>query len=263
MTVGTKVDLDAFIAEVEARAPQAMTSALEELYGTADHLLRHLGRHADLAAQIDQLCQILPMTLAHADEATRGAAAREALHVVDDLRDKWIAADNPPLVDEIDDHLAILRTGLEKLHRPGPARLREIAHRIDTLAEPGHRLEGVERAYLPWAVGAGFLFIVGIVWILIPAWIGVDSIWPVLLCLLALPAVGAHYAWRVMPRSQADAEIETLNRVHFLPLGGIYFPASDSAAGVIPVEWTPPPLPDPKAIKDPRAERKKDRGTYW
>lgn len=266
MSAGEKITLDAFVARVDAETPAVMARALEEIRETVDHLSAHLASdpdHADLNAQVRALSDKLPADLAAAEEQRRAAAARAAIPLVDALRDSWIAAEDPPLVDEIDRHLGTFRGALERLHRPGPDRLAEFAHRIDVLAEPGRQMEGIERAYLPWAAGAAILFVVGIVLFFSPGLLGFGGIWPILFCLIALPAVAVHFALRVMPRSRADAQIETLNRAHFLPLGGIYFPESETPAGVVLVEWRPEPPPDPKSLKDPRKERDKHKGPLW
>lgn len=259
MSTGQKISLDAFIAQVETGTPAAMSEALERTHATAAFLRGHLSRHADLDAQVRALTETLPFDLAAADEGTRGAAAREASRLVDDIRDRWIDADAPPLVKEIDRHLSSFRADLEILHRPGPGRLREMAHRIETLAEPGRQLEGIERAYLPWAIGAVALLIFGVVQLFMPRLLGIPSIWPTVICFCAVPAVAVHFAFRVLPRTRADTQIEALNRAHFLPLGGIYFPEGETPAGVVLVDWNPEPPPDPRVPKHPREMRDRDR----
>jgi hypothetical protein len=64
-----------------------------------------------------------------------------------------------------------------------------------------------------------------------------------------------------MPRSRADAEIDRLNRAHFVPNGGIYFPEGDGPARVVRIE-APPVRSDGEIA---RAERRKtkEKLTPW
>jgi hypothetical protein len=102
------------------------------------------------------------------------------------------------------------------------ARLRAAAARIDELARVGNAMEGIERSYVPWAAVAGLAFLAGLWFFVNP---GTVSPAITVACLGALPLVAAHYAWRVMARTRADQQAHELNVRHFLPHGGLYFPA--------------------------------------
>ena len=88
-----------------------------------------------------------------------------------------------------------------------------------------------------------------------------SNIWVLMGCLGAFPAVAVLYAYKALPRSKLDAEIETLNQRHFVPLGGVYFPAGSAPAGVIRVDYTPPD-PEDGTYKDPRKEKHRI-GPMW
>jgi hypothetical protein len=123
-------------------------------------------------------------------------------------------------------------------------------------------MEGIERRCLPWAAGSALLFGIGL-WLLLDP--RVQPGWPTLAVLLAaLPAIALAYSSAVAPRTRADRAAERLNRAHFLPHGGLYFPAGARAAAVVRVRWTPPP-PEPPISKVPRDPRKRDYrpGRIW
>ena len=141
------------------------------------------------------------------------------------------------------------------------ARARVAAAEMDRLARVGDAMEGVERRFAPWAAIAAALFAVGL-WLLFDP--RVSAGWLPLAALLSgLPAVALAYAWRVAPRTRADAAAELLNRAHFLPHGGLYFPPGERPAAVVRVDWTPPPPePPPPAHRDPR-KREIRPGRIW
>jgi hypothetical protein len=128
------------------------------------------------------------------------------------------------------------------------------AAEIDRLALVGERMQGVERRYLPWAALGALLFGIGL-------WMLVDPRgqpgWPTLGLLLAvLPATAIGYARAVRPRTRADQAAEHLNRAHFLPHGGLYFPPGERTAAVVRVAWSPPE-PEPPISQAPRDPRKR------
>jgi hypothetical protein len=155
-----------------------------------------------------------------------------------------------------------LETFLAGLDAAAAAEARTAAAEIDRLAQVGDRMEGIERRYLPWAAGGALLFAIGL-WLLVdpriqPGWLTLA------LLLGALPAVALAYAWAVGPRTRADDAAERLNRAHFLPHGGLYFPAGARPAAVVRVDWTPPP-PEPPISQAPRDPRKREYrpGRIW
>ena len=155
-----------------------------------------------------------------------------------------------------------LETFLAGLDEAAAGEARVAAAEIDRLALVGDRMEGVERRYLPWAATGALMFAIGL-WLLFdpriqPGWLTLA------LLLGALPAVGFGYAWAVHPRTRADRAAEKLNRAHFLPHGGLYFPPGPRPAAVVRVRWTPPE-PEPPISKVPRDPRKRDYrpGRIW
>jgi hypothetical protein len=142
------------------------------------------------------------------------------------------------------------------------AEARVAAAEIDRLALVGDRMEGIERRYLPWAAGGALLFAIGL-WLLFdprvqPGWLTLGVL------LGALPAVALSYTWAVGPRTRADRAAERLNRGHFLPHGGLYFPPGARPAAVVRVDWTPP-QPEPPISQVPRDPRKREYrpGRIW
>ena len=138
---------------------------------------------------------------------------------------------------------------------------RAAAARIDDLARVGAAIEGIERRFLPWAIGGAVLFVLGL-WLLIHPGVLPGPV--MTLSLAALPGVAATYAWRVRDRTKADNAAEALNREHFLPHGGLYFPADERGACVVRVDYTPPPpeLPLSQAPRDPRKKAVR-AGRIW
>ena len=151
---------------------------------------------------------------------------------------------------------------LAGLDEAAAAEARVAAAEIDRLALVGDRMEGIERRYLPWAAAGALLFGIGL-WLPLdpraqPGWLTLT------LLLAALPAVAVRYAWAIGPRTRADRAAERLNRAHFLPHGGLYFPPGARPAAVVHVDWTPPE-PEPPISKVPRDPRKREYrpGRIW
>ena len=144
-----------------------------------------------------------------------------------------------------------LETFLRDLSAEEAAEVRITAAEIDELAKVGNALGGIEDRFRPYAIIAAGLFILGLVLFFMPDLI---NRWISFACLVALPALCAVYAWRTRERTWADNDIDKLNKAHFLPRGGIYFPASATPAGVVRVDYTAPPPEQPPGTypKDPR-----------
>lgn len=156
-----------------------------------------------------------------------------------------------------------LETFLAGLDEEAAARARVAAAEIDRLALVGDRMEGIERRYLPWAAAGAILFLIGI-WVLFDPRFAPD--WPLMAALIApLPVVASCYAWAVAPRTRADGAADELNRAHFLPHGGLYFPPGERPAAVVRVDWTPPPPEPPisQVPRDPRKKRNYRPGRIW
>ncbi len=154
-----------------------------------------------------------------------------------------------------------LDTFLADIDEVPAAEARVAAAEIDRLARVGDAMQGIERRFAPWAaVGAG-LFIVGL-WLLFHP--GFHTGWWIAVMLAVLPGVAIAYAIRVAPRTRADNRAEALNRRHFLPHGGLYFPPGARAAAVVRVAWTAPE-PEPPISKVPRDPRKQNPrpGRIW
>lgn len=154
-----------------------------------------------------------------------------------------------------------LDTFLAGVDEAAAAEARVAAAEIDRLARVGDAMEGVERRYLPWAAVGAVLFVVG-VWLLFhPEF---HAGWLIAIMLAVLPGVVIAYGLRVAPRTRADNRAEELNRRHFLPQGGLYFPPGERPAAVVRVDWKPPE-PEPPISKVPRDPRKQEPrpGRIW
>lgn len=261
-----KMSLEAFLA---LRAPELQEDLGAErgrLMAVTRYLGEHLARHPDLATQVRRLGDAVPDDIADLDDATRRAAVTEAEKLASDVKARWIAADAPPLVDEVDGHLDDVADALARMRRPGPEALREAARRIDRLGRIGAQMEGIEHRYLPWVIGGAVLFVAGLVLFFAPGLLNrvpfLASFWTILICLGALPAVGIHYARRVLPRSQADTEIDQINREYFIPYGGLYFPESEGPACVITLRDSPKQTEGAKAREERRRHRNRS-GPMW
>ena len=257
--------LDSFLAERAPEIAGELAAAVACIHDVADYLGRSLGRHPELATQVQRLAQSVPEDAVHADARTRTQFATEAGQLSEDVKSRWIEAEDPPLVAEIDDLLAEINGALNTLRRPGPEALRATAAEMDLLARRTAHLDGIEQRYLPWAIGAALLFVLGLTFLLIPSLLTgtpLASFWTILVCLGALPGLGLYYARTVLPRSETDTAIDALNREHFIPLGGLYFPASEGPACV--VVTAPPPTRTEGAQAREERRRHRDRvGPFW
>ena len=155
-----------------------------------------------------------------------------------------------------------LEAFLAGLDEGAAAEARVAAAEIDRLARIGDGMEGVERRWLPWAAIAAALFVIGL-WLLVDPRLTVAWL-PLALLLSALPGVMLGYVWTVAPRTRADRAAESLNRRHFLPHGGRYFPPGERPAAVVRVDWAPPE-PEPPISQVPRDPRKREyrAGRIW
>ena len=262
---GQRLTLEAFLAERAPEIAGELSAAASTIHDTTAYLRAALGRHPEIATQVTRLAEAIVPDVAELDAPTRRGIATEAERLAEDIKTRWISADDPPLVDEIDDRLADIAASINSLRRPGPEALRDTAAEIDLLARRTAHLDGIEQRYVPWAIAAGVLFVLGLSFLLYPALLDetvLASPWTILFCLGALPAVGIHYSRRVLPRSQTDGAIDQLNRLHFAPLGGLYFPAGDAPACVVITG----PAPEKTEGQQARDERRKHRervGPFW
>lgn len=154
-----------------------------------------------------------------------------------------------------------LNVFLADLTDDAAAEAKTAAAKIDELARVGHAMHGIEDRFKPYAIAAGALFVLGLVLFFLP---DVINRWFSFLCLIALPGICAVYAFRTRERTWADKDIDEFNKKHFLPHGGIYFPRSDTPAGVIRVNYTAP-APEPPPGKYPKDPRKPENypGPRW
>lgn len=262
---GTRVTLEAFLRERAPEIAGELTRAAEDIARVTAHLGTALGRHPELATQVARLAAAVPQDVATLEAPERNTAITEAERLAEDVKARWISADDPPMVDEIDDRLAEIHAALQTLRRPGPEALRATAADIDRLARSTAHLDGIERGYIPWALGTGLLFVLGLAVFFFPALLddtALASPWTILICLGALPATGLHYHRRVLPRTRTDTAIDALNRDHFVPLGGLYFPAGEIPACVVIIA----PARERSEGDQARAERRghKDKmGPFW
>ena len=262
-TPGERLTLEAFLERVAPKVQSDSASDVASIHGIADHLSAHLNDVPDLKAQVFRFRATIPDQIAEVGEDERAEAIVEARTLLADIKQRWIEADDAPLVDEIDEHLDALSKALARLRSPGPRLLQEAAARIDQLAYKSSALDGIESKYAPWAIASAVLFLIGLVRFLWPTLLDglpfMSSFWAVLFCLAALPAVAAHYAWTVKPRTIADTEIETLNREHFLPLGGLYFPVGKGPACVVTVAQAAPKDERTQALEERQGHKDRAR----
>lgn len=261
-----RLPLDVFLALRAPLLQEDLRAERARLHDVTGYLGRHLGRQPDLATQVARLGDALPEEIAELPDTERRAAVTEAERLAADIKARWIAAEDPPLVEEIDDRLAEIADALGRMRRPGPEALRDAAQRIDRLGRAGASLDGLEQRYLPWAMGGGVLFLIGLMLMVNPGLLDhipfLASFWTILFCLGALPAVGIHYARTVLPRSRADTEIDEINRDHFVPVGGLYFPAGEGPACVVTLGDMPEMTPGQQARAERRSHREKV-GPFW
>ena len=263
---GERLPLETFLARAAPRIDSDLSADAAKLAQIADHLTAHLDDHPELAAQVQKLRATLPEDIAGSEPDARARAAQEAEKITADIKQRWIEADHAPLVEEIDSHLEAIASALTRLRSPGATALREAALRIDQLSRQHAELDGVERFYGPWAIGSMILFLIGVVLFLWPSLFAatpiLGSFWTILFCLGALPAVAAHYAWTVKPRTRADAEIDRLNRTHFLPYGGLYFPEGEGPACVVTVSQAAPKDAREQALEERRGHKERARRNW-
>lgn len=263
---GEKITLTAFLANADEAIAADISEALQAVQARLTDLKRALRSEPTILAQVEKLASTLPLELVASEFSERQSAARVAARLIEDLKERWIAADNPPLVNEIDSHFRELTAWLVRIRQPGRQQLHSIAAQMDQLAAPNAALDGIERRYLPWALGGLAMFIVGLFLLFSPSILSSlhtpQSFVAILTCLCALPAVGVHYALAIRPRTRTDQKVDALNREHFLPRGGLYFPAGENPAGVVLVDWQRPEPEDPHRLKDPRKDKNRPGATW-
>lgn len=260
-----RLTVEAFLEDAAPRIEAAVTEARAGALRVAAYLADPLVGEPDIRAQL----QKFEKALAHAGAPDRIAAVREARDIMADVKKRWIEADAPPLLDEIDDRLGEISKHLDAIAQPDPDAIAEAARKMDTVANQTRQLEGLEQRLTPFAAVGTVLFVVGLFLFFRPVIFYETQPNPssltVLFCLGALPALGAYYAMKIKPRSRTDAEIDALNREFFLPNGGIYFPNGPDGACVITVEWTPPAqeLSLAEAPRDPRKDKDERAKNWW
>ena len=74
----------------------------------------------------------------------------------------------------------------------------------------------------------------------------------------ALPVLGLVYVFHVRDRTRADRQMLELNKTHFLPHGGLYFPPAEDRPGQV-VRTEPM---DEAAQADARIERVPPKRTW-
>lgn len=261
---GEKVPLDRFLQDAAGQIRQRAAEGIAQVRRVARHLEDNAPKEPEIRVQLARLLDLLPEDLADCDFDARRAVASEAQRLHDDLKERWIAADDPPLVDEIDDRLKEITHGLEALRAPDAGHLKTITGKIDRLTEQADGFGKIEKAYVPFARVAVGLFVLGMILLIFPATFSgvpvLSSLWTTLLCLVAIPALAVHYAWRALPRSRLDAQIEDLNQDHFVPLGGVYFAAGEEPAGVVLIDWRE--AEEVPGLKDPRKAQNRI-GPLW
>ncbi|MEM9062003.1 MAG: hypothetical protein AAGD13_16195 [Pseudomonadota bacterium] len=242
-TAGESVSLDSFLADAEPRIRERIGEGVRSVRDVCGLMGRALDAEPELRRQVDRLRDLVSEDMIDQPHGARRAIAHDASALRGDIKRRWIDADAPPMVGEVDDHLAALSKAITGLTVGDADYLRGVARKIDALSAQAARFDGIERKFIPWAIGAGVLFLLGMALLMVPGLFGNTvrslSMGPILLCFTALPVLGGVYAARVMPRTKADAEIEALNREHFLPLGGVYFAAGERPACVVQVNLQP------------------------
>lgn len=261
---GEKVPLDRFLQDAAGQIRQRAAAGIAQVRRVARHLDANAPNEPEIRAQLTRLLDVLSEDLADRDFVARRGAEADARRLHGDIKERWIAADNPPLVEEIDERLAEIADGLKALRAPDAGQLKTIAERIDRLSQQADAFGKIEARYIPFARVSAGLFFLGMVLLIFPSQFRdvpvLSSLWATLFCLTAFPALAIHYAWHAMPRSKLDAEIEALNQEHFLPLGGIYFAAGAEPAGVILVNWRK--SDESAVLQDPRKAQNRI-GPLW
>ena len=129
-----------------------------------------------------------------------------------------------------------LKSFLKELPAEAASKARAAAGEIDELGRVSAATHGIERRYLPWFLGSLVLFVIAAFSIFggsdifrqARAVIGVMGLTALS---AALPLVGILYSVQVRHRTRADREMLELNKVHFLPHGGIHFPPGEEGPG--------------------------------
>ncbi|MGI9382384.1 MAG: hypothetical protein ACR2PO_04460 [Methyloligellaceae bacterium] len=129
-----------------------------------------------------------------------------------------------------------LETFLKELPSEAAGKARAAAGRIDELGRVSAGTQGIERKYAPWFLISVILFICaafaifsgGDIFRQARAAVGVMGLTALS---AALPLIGILYCVQVRHRTRADHEMLELNKVHFLPYGGIYFPPGEEGPG--------------------------------
>ncbi len=125
---------------------------------------------------------------------------------------------------------------LERLDGEKAGELQAAAEEMDALESRARGVRGIERRLEPLFYVAVLAFVVGFarfaggkeVFFGLLGWL--DGL-AIALLLAAIPALGFYYALRVRWRTRADKRSFELNQLHFMPHGGIYFPASEVEEG--------------------------------
>ena len=267
-TPGEKISLDEFLDETSLRVIDRARSGILRVREQAEYLLAHSRDEPQISAQLHRLIAVLPDELAFSELSVRNAAIREADTLRDDIKQRWINADAPPLVDKIDEILADINVGLNEISTSGSGHLHEVALRIDRLTQSVVHLDGVEQKFIRFGWVCAGLFLLGLMLLMRPDLTSslplFSSMWTSVACLAALPLLGVFYAARVLPRSRVDAEIQALNLQHFAPLGGIYFAAGSQPACIIRIDLSTPSKGGNRSnhLRDPRKERTR-LGGLW
>jgi hypothetical protein len=145
-----------------------------------------------------------------------------------------------------------LASFLERLEEEAARQAQAAAMEIDGLEGRAQGVRGIERQLEPYFYVAllgfvmGFARLIGGENVLFGLLYWIDGL-AIAFLMAGLPILGFYYAFRVRWRTVADARSFDLNQQHFMPHGGIYFPAGEEGepAAVILVDpdqgWKPRP----------------------
>ncbi len=121
------------------------------------------------------------------------------------------------------------------------------ARKMDVLERSIDDIRDLEERFRPLVIGAAIAFAIGATIILFPhewTFAVYRTIGPfgVVALLSGLPLLAAAYTVRVRKRSIVDLNKIALNRKHFVPHGGYYFPSEtpDEMGHVIRMTFRPP-----------------------
>ena len=131
-----------------------------------------------------------------------------------------------------------LETFLAELPSEAASKARAAAGQIDELGRVSAATQGIERRYAPWFLISLVLFVIAAFAIFGGSDIfrqarAVLGVMGLTALSAALPLVGFLYSVQVRHRTRADREMLELNKVHFLPQGGIYFPPGEEGPGSV------------------------------